>query len=138
MAQAMIVEADFHFHYYGNMETKVAVNTLAALAQETRLNIYRLLVVAGSEGLTPGVICEKLELAAATLSFHLKELSRAELISVRQDGRFLYYSANYQKVEELIGFLTDNCCEGKACAVTKAASKKTGRARTKPKKGSGK
>ncbi len=116
------------------MEIKTAVNILAALAQETRLNICRLLIVEGPDGLTPGAICEKLELAAATLSFHLKELNRAELINVRQDGRFLYYSANYPRMDELLGFLTDNCCQGKACAVTKApVGKKAGRVSAKPK-----
>jgi ArsR family transcriptional regulator len=120
----MIVEAVLYFHYYGNMETKEAVNTLAALAQETRLNIYRLLVVAGPEGITPGVISEKLGLAAATLSFHLKELNRVELISVRQEGRFLYYTANYAMMGELQDFLTENCCQGRPCAAPPKQVKK--------------
>lgn len=106
------------------METKAAVDILAALAQESRLNIFRLLVAAGPDGLTPGAIAEQLEMANATLSFHLKELSRASLVGVRQDGRFLYYSANYATMEVLQGFLTDNCCQGKPCGIKPATASK--------------
>ena len=94
------------------METKTAVSALAALAQETRLSIFRLLVEAGPEGLPAGMIAEKLDVAAATLSFHLKELSHAQLIASRQEGRFIYYSADFERMAALMSFLTHNCCKG--------------------------
>lgn len=94
------------------METKEAVNALAALAQETRLSIFRLLVQVGPEGIPVGRIGEELEVAPATLSFHLKELYHAGLISSRQESRFIYYSANFERMAELMTFLTQNCCQG--------------------------
>ena len=98
------------------METTQAVDALAALAQGTRLAVYRLLVQAGPAGLAAGVIGEKLELAPATLSFHLAHLARAGLVQSRPDGRFIIYSADFQNVNALVGFLTENCCGGKSCA----------------------
>ena len=103
------------------MKSKAAVDILAALAQETRLNIFRLLVVTGPAGATPGAIGEQLGIPAATLSFHLKELSRAGLVTARQESRYIYYSANYPTMDELLGFLTENCCEGSACALSPMA-----------------
>ena len=94
------------------MEIKDAVTSLAALAQESRLAIYRLLVQAGPTGMAVGSIGENLGIPAPTLSFHLKELTRAELITARQDGRFYYYSANFPQMAALLGYLTDNCCRG--------------------------
>ena len=94
------------------MEIKDAVTSLAALAQESRLAIYRLLVQAGPAGMAVGSIGENLGIPAATLSFHLKELTHAELITARQDGRFIYYSANFPQMAALLGYLTDNCCRG--------------------------
>lgn len=94
------------------METEDAVAALAALAQETRLSIFRLLVQAGPEGLAAGGIGESLQVPAATLSFHLKELARADLVSARQDGRFSFYTANYPQMAALMSFLTRNCCHG--------------------------
>ncbi|HEX2827846.1 MAG TPA: metalloregulator ArsR/SmtB family transcription factor [Burkholderiales bacterium] len=94
------------------METKTAVAALAALAQETRLSIFRALVVAGREGMAAGRIGEALEVPAATLSFHLKELSRAGLVTARQEGRFIYYSVDFEQMAALMGFLTENCCSG--------------------------
>jgi len=94
------------------MESKVAVLALAALAQETRLLIFRLLVKAGPGGLPVGRIGEELEVPGATLSFHLKELSHAELVTSRQEGRFIYYSADFERMAELMTFLTEKCCEG--------------------------
>ncbi|MGH8637658.1 MAG: ArsR/SmtB family transcription factor [Burkholderiales bacterium] len=94
------------------MELKSAVITLAALAQETRLSIFRLLVEAGPDGVSAGRIGEALDVPPATLSFHLKELSHAGLITSRQDGRFIYYSANYEHMAGLMGYLTQNCCHG--------------------------
>jgi DNA-binding transcriptional ArsR family regulator len=90
---------------------------LAALAQGTRLEVYRLLVQRGSEGMPASAIAEKLDLPNATLSFHLKELNRAGLVSVRKDGRFIHYSANYPAMDALVGYLTENCCGGEGCGV---------------------
>jgi len=97
------------------METKYAVTQLAALAQENRLAIYRLLVQQGPKGLAVGRIAEALGLANATLSFHLKTLTQAGLIEAQQDGRFIRYSANYAAMKGLVGFLTENCCSGTKC-----------------------
>lgn len=108
----------FYFYYCGNMENKAAVLLLAALAQESRLAVFRLLVEQGPEGLPAGQIGERLGVPAATLSFHLKELSHAGLVQSRQAGRFVFYSANYPAMNDLIGFLTENCCAGSPCAVT--------------------
>ena len=97
------------------MKTAQAVQALAALAQDTRLAIYRLLVQRGPGGLAAGVIAERLGLAGATLSFHLKELTHAGMIEPRQDGRFVYYSANYAQMNALLGYLSENCCQGEGC-----------------------
>lgn len=94
------------------MESSQAVTALAALAQDTRLSIFRLLVQAGPQAVAAGQIGEALEVPAATLSFHLKELSRAGLVSSRQEGRFIYYSADFQNMAALMSFLTQNCCQG--------------------------
>jgi len=93
------------------MKSLNVIESLAALAQESRLAIFRTLVKRGPEGYTPTQLAEKLKVTASTLSFHLKELQRAELIGVRRDGRFLYYRPNFIHMKELIGFLTENCCE---------------------------
>jgi ArsR family transcriptional regulator, arsenate/arsenite/antimonite-responsive transcriptional repressor len=97
------------------MQTATAISSLAALAQETRLGIFRLLVGAGPTGLSVGEIGAELEVAPATLSFHLKELVHAGLIASRQDGRFIFYSANFERMNALVGFLTDHCCSRDAC-----------------------
>jgi DNA-binding transcriptional ArsR family regulator len=94
------------------MEIKAAVTALAALAQETRLSIFRLLVEAGPEGVAAGRIAETLEIPGATLSFHLKELARARLISSRQEKQFIYYATDFEAMAELMTFLTKNCCQG--------------------------
>ena len=91
------------------METLSAAESLAALGHETRLTIYRALVQAGPSGLNAGAVGERLGLAPATLCFHLAHLSRVGLIRGRQDGRFIYYSADYSAMDELISFLTDVC-----------------------------
>ena len=98
------------------METSQAVQALSALAQGSRLSIFRLLVQAGGSGLAAGVIGEKLDLPPATLSFHLAGLTRAGLARSRQDGRFVIYSANYESMNTLVAFLTENCCGGATCA----------------------
>jgi len=89
-----------------------AIRALAALAQETRLAIFRLLVEFAPTGLTPGAIASRLELAPATLSFHLKELASAGLIADRRDGRFIWYQADLSAMSGLIGYLTEHCCQG--------------------------
>ena len=94
------------------METKEAVKALAALAQETRLSIFRMLVEAGPQGVAAGRIGEKLAVPAATLSFHLKELAHAGLTSSRQKGRFIYYGVDFARMAALMSFLTQNCCQG--------------------------
>ena len=98
------------------MEIKSAVLQLSSIAQEARLAIFRLLVQARSEGLPAGSIAEALHIPASTLSFHLKELSQAGLIHSRQLSRFIYYSANYEAMNGLIAYLTENCCAGKDCS----------------------
>lgn len=92
------------------MENKHAVTLFAALAQESRLAIVRLLVEHGPAGLPVGQIAEQLDLAAATLSFHLKELYRAGLLQARPQGRFIYYSVDFSTVAALLSFMTENCC----------------------------
>lgn len=97
------------------METTDAIRALGALAQETRLAIYRLLVQAGPEGRAAGTIGEALSIPPATLSFHLAQLAGAGLVRPRQEGRFIYYSADFGSMNALVGFLTENCCGGNAC-----------------------
>lgn len=92
------------------METKDIVEALGALAHETRLKVYRLLVQAGPRGLAAGAIGEKLDLPPATLSFHLAHLARAGLARSRQEGRFIIYCADYQCMKNVVGFLTEKCC----------------------------
>jgi ArsR family transcriptional regulator, arsenate/arsenite/antimonite-responsive transcriptional repressor len=92
------------------MKTKDAVESLAALAQESRLAIFRMLVKRGPEGYTPSQLGEKLNVSSPTLSFHLKGLQQAGLVDVRRDGRFLYYRPNFVHMNQLVGFLTENCC----------------------------
>jgi ArsR family transcriptional regulator len=98
------------------MEMTQIVDALSALAQETRLKAYRLLVEAGPEGLSAGRIGEELELPPATLSFHLAHLARTGLVRSRQDGRFVIYSADFRSMNELVGYLTENCCGGRVCS----------------------
>ena len=99
------------------MEKQNAISALAALAQETRLDVFRLLVRSGSEGLPAGAIGEALEIPAATLSFHLKELKNARVVSCERAGRQLIYRPDFETMGKLLAFLTENCCEvGAACA----------------------
>lgn len=91
-----------------------AVLALGALAQSTRLSIFRLLVQAGPDGSSVGKIAASLDVSAPTLSFHLKELAHAALIEARQDGRYVYYSANFGRMNDLLHYLTEHCCEGDA------------------------
>ena len=97
------------------MEEKTVVDALAALAQPLRLRVFRALVVAGQKGLTPGTLAETLGVPAATLSFHLKELTHAGLISQQRDGRNLIYRASFERMNALLAYLTAHCCQGEAC-----------------------
>lgn len=97
------------------MEEQNIVRSLAALAQGHRLKAYRLLVVAGQVGLTPGALAQALDLPGATLSFHLKELVNADLVSQERIGRNVVYRAAYDHMNALLGYLTENCCQGQSC-----------------------
>jgi ArsR family transcriptional regulator, arsenate/arsenite/antimonite-responsive transcriptional repressor len=97
------------------MEPNTIVAGLAALAQETRLEVYRLLVQAGPEGLPAGSIGAKLSLPLPTLSFHLAQLKHAGLVAARRQGRSIIYAANYGAMNGLIAYLTENCCGGASC-----------------------
>lgn len=98
------------------MDIELATTALKALAHETRLRVYRRLVQAGSAGLCVADLAAELDTEAnGSFSFHLKELSRAGLIASRQDGRFIYYSADYPAMNELLGYLTEHCCAGLPC-----------------------
>ncbi|ATQ73342.1 transcriptional regulator [Massilia violaceinigra] len=97
------------------MENKNALAALSALAQESRLAVFRLLIEAGPGGMSPGQIGERLGIAPSSLSFHLKELSHAGLIAPTQSGRYLIYAAHMPTMQALIDFLTENCCGGNPC-----------------------
>ena len=99
------------------MEMTQAIQALSALAQGSRLAIFRLLVQAGPAGMAAGSIGEKLDLPPATLSFHLAGLTRAGIARSRQDGRFVIYSADFESMNALVAYLTENCCGGKSCEV---------------------
>ena len=105
------------------MEEATAVQSLAALAQTMRLRVFRSLVVAGPEGRTPGQLGEELEVAGATLSFHLKELANAGLVSQERDGRNLIYRADFMQMNGLLAYLTEHCCQGQVCAPAKRSRK---------------
>lgn len=104
------------------MEEQEVIRSLAALAQPLRLQVFRALVVVGDAGLTPGAIQEALGTPPATLSFHLKELVNAGLVTQERASRNLIYRAHYARMNALLGYLTDNCCQGQACAVGDAAA----------------
>ncbi|MET3477554.1 ArsR/SmtB family transcription factor [Variovorax atrisoli] len=99
------------------MEELKVIQSLAALAQPLRLRVFRALVVAGPEGLTPGALVEAMEVPATSLSFHLKELTNSGLITQERNGRNLVYRAAFDQMDALLGFLTENCCAGAPCAV---------------------
>ncbi|GAB4176978.1 MAG: metalloregulator ArsR/SmtB family transcription factor [Rhodocyclaceae bacterium] len=104
------------------MKSALAVARLASLAQETRLRVFRMLVEAGPEGMNAGAIAAALDLAPPTLSFHVAHLVRAGLVRSRHESRFVYYSAEFPAMDELIAYLTDNCCGGSACLPKAAAA----------------
>ncbi len=97
------------------MKSKAAISSLLALAQESRLAIFRMLVQAGPNGMSAGKIGEITEIAPSSVSFHIKELVNAGLVISRKDGRFIIYTANFDSMSELIAFLTENCCGGNPC-----------------------
>lgn len=94
------------------MKSEQVVKALAALAQPTRLAVYRMLVARGPEGIAAGQVAEKLKVAPATLSFHFRALSHAGLVESRQEGRFIYYAANFAAMNGMVAYLTENCCGG--------------------------
>ncbi len=108
-----------------NLSETDAVKSLAALAQAQRLRAFRALVVAGLEGLTPGALAEALGVSPSALSFHLKELANAGLVSSEPNGRYLVYRANFGQMDALLGYLTEHCCQGAACEATPKRKKKT-------------
>lgn len=119
------------------MQTKQVLTILSALAQESRLAVYRLLIEHAPDGLAASAIAEKLGLANATLSFHLKELSHAGLVTSQQSGRFVYYAPVIEAMNDLIGYLTDHCCSQSdgSCEVDKTSCKPsaaTTKSRSKP------
>jgi DNA-binding transcriptional ArsR family regulator len=99
------------------METNAALQVLSALAQDSRLAIFRLVIQHGPGGLSAGAIAEQLGIPNATLSFHLKELTRAGLLRGRQEGRFIFYAPEIDRMNDLIAFLTKDCCAGQSCGV---------------------
>jgi DNA-binding transcriptional ArsR family regulator len=107
------------------METSHAVAALAALAQDNRLEIFRLLVQAGPEGMAAGQVAERLGLAPNTLTFHFDRLRFARLVTVRRDGRSMIYAARFETMNDLVSFLTENCCQGASasCAVVECKPK---------------
>lgn len=104
------------------MDENDVIKALAALAQPVRLKVFRALVVTGDAGLTPGTMAEGLDMPANTLSFHLKELVNAGLVTQERASRNLIYRAAYPRMNALLGYLTENCCQGAACAMPAVAS----------------
>lgn len=116
------------------METLNAAELLAALGHESRLAIFRLLVEAGPDGINASAIGEQLGMASATLSFHLAHLSRVNLITGERESRFIHYSANYATMNDLIAFMTSNCCQGDPCLPETACCDTTEMHRAKARK----
>ena len=103
------------------MENEFAICALGALAQGTRLDVFRLLVKIGPPGLAASTSAEELAIPASSLSFHLKELAHAGLVTQQRDGRFLIYRAAFEQMNALLAYLTENCCQGQVCLDEKAA-----------------
>ncbi len=104
------------------MNEDQAVSALGALAHAQRLRVFRALVVAGPVGLTPSVLADQLGVARNTLSFHLKELAHAGLVTIEQQGRNLIYRADFAQMNGLLGYMTEHCCQGSTCEVTESSS----------------
>ncbi len=107
------------------MNETQAISALSALAHAQRLRVFRALVVAGSQGLTPSVLAHALDVARNALSFHLKELANAGLVTIEQQGRNLIYRADFAQMNSLLDYMTEHCCEGGACEVTDSSSPRT-------------
>lgn len=105
------------------MKEPDVVRSLAALAQEVRLRVFRALVVAGQDGMTPGTLSERLDVQSNALSFHLKELTHAGLISQERLGRNLIYRASFETMNDLLGYLTENCCQGAGCGPVQSTAR---------------
>ncbi|KSW27511.1 MAG: transcriptional regulator [Burkholderiales bacterium 66-5] len=103
------------------MNEAQAVSALSALAHAQRLRVFRALVIAGPEGLTPSVLAEQLDVARNALSFHLKELAHAGLVTIEQQGRNLIYRADFSQMNGLLGYLTEHCCQGGVCEVSESS-----------------
>ena len=108
------------------MDDKNAVNALTALAHEARLRIFRALIGAGPQGLTPTALAAMLGLTGSNLSFHLKELSHAGLVTVEREGRQLFYRPDLAHMNSLVGYLVDHCCQGEACSPAPARGARCG------------
>jgi ArsR family transcriptional regulator, arsenate/arsenite/antimonite-responsive transcriptional repressor len=104
-----------------DVDEAVAVKSLAALAQVQRLRAFRSLIAAGPQGLTPGAMAEQLRIAPSGLSFHLKELSHAGLVTIEARGRNLIYRAQFDRMNGLLAYLTEHCCQGEPCEATQSA-----------------
>lgn len=107
------------------LSESAALSSLAALAQAQRLRAFRALVGAGPQGLTAGALAEALGISPSALSFHLKELAHAGLVSSEPQGRYLVYRADFRQMDALLGYLTEHCCQGAACEVSAPRRKKT-------------
>ncbi|MDB5960285.1 MAG: transcriptional regulator [Massilia sp.] len=107
------------------MDTKEVLTALSAIAQESRLAIFRLLVQVGPDGMAASKIAEQLDIAPSSLSFHLKELAHAKLITARSEGRFIIYSTDVVVMNGLIGYLTENCCGGVPCGAVGGSTTKS-------------
>ncbi len=120
----MVDELDEHLYFYEtrNMEEMEAIASLGALAQPMRLRVFRALVGAAHTGMAPGSLAALLDVPASTLSFHLKELAHAGLVTQERDGRNLIYRASIDRMNGLIGYLTDHCCQGEACGTVSTAN----------------
>ncbi len=106
------------------MNTQTAVRALNALAHDSRLEIFRLLVQAGPDGVSAGEIAERLRIPASTLSFHMKSLAQAGLVEARHQSRFIYYSANFEGMSTLVGYLGENCCGGSSAVPAEVPSRR--------------
>jgi DNA-binding transcriptional ArsR family regulator len=111
------------------MEERDVIKSLAALAQPVRLRVFRALVVAGPQGLTPSALTEQLEVPATSLSFHLKELMHAGLASQEREGRNLIYRAAFEHMAQVLVYLTEHCCQGRSCIATESAIPPTTRSK---------
>lgn len=125
LAVAWLLDFPLCFYNIRIMNEKAAVAALAALAQEARLRVFRALVGAGPEGMTPSALSAMLDIPASTLSFHLKELTHADLVSAERDGRNLHYRPALKQMNDLLAYLTAHCCQGQACAPTGAKRRTT-------------